>query len=92
MNDLRSASLQLDYEASKVRRVNVSSGVVTTLAGSVAGQADGVGSAAKLDAPYGVALNSLGTVAIIVRGALCGAPRITRLHLSMRMMLPPTPV
>lgn len=49
-----------DYYRSKIRRVT-STGVVTTLAGSgVDGNADGTGSSASFDSPYGIAVDSNG--------------------------------
>lgn len=55
-----------------VRKVVISSGLVTTFAGvvGVAGHADGVGTTATFSGPYGVALNAAGTVALVVRHSL----------------------
>jgi hypothetical protein len=50
-----------------VRRMNMSSGVVSTLAGHWERGAfqDGVGSAAGFNYPWGVALNAAGTIALV---------------------------
>lgn len=63
------ASEQVDNAASAVRRVSVSSGVVTLVAGQpgVAGYVDGVGTSSKFDGPYGIALASSGSFALVVR-------------------------
>ena len=50
-----------DYGSSKIRKVT-SSGVVTTLAGSVVGNSDGTGSSASFNWPSGVAVDSNGNV------------------------------
>ena len=59
-----------------VRRVTVSSGEVSTLAGKagVSGYADGVGTIAELNGPTGIAVDSAGTFALIVSvdGGLLG--------------------
>ncbi|EOD28686.1 hypothetical protein EMIHUDRAFT_49339, partial [Emiliania huxleyi CCMP1516] len=47
-----------DVDNHKIRRVEVATGAVTTLAGSgTVGSADGVGDAAEFDSPYGVAIS-----------------------------------
>lgn len=52
-----------DFDNHKVRKINVSSGVVSTLAGAgSAGSADGDAGAASLNGPFGVATLTDGTV------------------------------
>lgn len=53
-----------------IRRIDLASGVVTSLAGKrrETGNSDGVGTFAFLNEPRGVSLNALGTVAYVVRG------------------------
>lgn len=52
-----------------VRQIDVASGLVTTLAGTLtsSGYADGVGADVLFNSPYGVALQAAGTMAVIVR-------------------------
>lgn len=54
-----------------MRLLDLASGLVTTLAGGVggvtAGFVDGVGSAAGFWYPWGVAMDSAGTMAVVVR-------------------------
>ena len=60
---------QADQYNHALRLVNVSTGLVTTLAGNSTqstGHADGAGTAASFDCPVGVSLNSAGTLAIVV--------------------------
>ena len=57
-----------------MRRINLTSGLVTTLAGDTTslvgssnqGHSDGLGSDTSFDAPFGIAMNPLGTFAIVV--------------------------
>ena len=72
------APAQVDTANHLLRRVNVSSGAVTTLAGSPtqsSGHADGVGTAASFYYPYFVALDSAGAVAIVVSVCCEGCER-----------------
>ncbi len=59
--------LQADQFNHGIRHIDLSSGTVTTLAGGYGGgYADGVGSAAMLYVPMGVAMDAAGTFAIVV--------------------------
>ena len=69
-------AIAVDSQNSLLRRVNLSSGLVTTLAGNITGgsvgsnnqgHADGLGTSASFKFPVGVAVDSTGSVAIIVR-------------------------
>ena len=63
--------LQADSDNHLLRLVNLTSGLVTTLAGGAAsGRADGVGTAATFNNPRSVAVDAAGSTAIIVRGQL----------------------
>lgn len=63
--------MQADYCALNVRHIIVSSGLVTTLAGSSGtssyGASDGFRTAAQFSGPHDVAMDSVGTFAIVVR-------------------------
>lgn len=56
-----------------MRYIVLSSGVTTTLAGqpTSAGYADGAKTAALFNSPWGVAMNALGTLAVVVRKEVC---------------------
>lgn len=73
----RCALIQVDYSNHAFRRVDISTGVVTTVAGnpgpSNSGFNDGVGTAARFHIPIGAAMDKHGTVVIVVSGALAGA-------------------
>jgi streptogramin lyase len=57
-----------DYSGSVIRTIT-SAGVVTTLAGSgTEGSANGIGTAASFFLPYGVAVNSSGTLYVADNG------------------------
>ena len=60
--------MQVDQLNHLIRNVVISSRVVTTIAGTlgVSGSADGVGTASSFNYPWGVAVNPLGTIALIV--------------------------
>lgn len=55
-----------------VRRVSISSGLVTTLAGTagISGSLNAVGAAARFNAPVGVAVDAAGTFALVVSGVV----------------------
>lgn len=60
---------QADYKDHTMRFMILSSAVVSTLAGTagMSGVADGTGTAAYFNAPYGVAMDGPGTFVIVVR-------------------------
>ena len=63
----KSIPSQGDTNNQRIRYIDLASGLVTTLAGSGSvGTVDGVGSYAQFYDPTGVAINALGTFAIIV--------------------------
>lgn len=82
--------LQADWSNHLVRRVNLTSGLVITLAGNVSGaigsdnygHADGTRFAASFYFPWGVAVDALGVIAVIVRqeSECC---HVSRLHSSV---------
>ncbi|MBM4380459.1 MAG: hypothetical protein FJ086_14385, partial [Deltaproteobacteria bacterium] len=74
-----SAILLSDTFNAVLRRVDLSNGAVTTVAGRVQVQAtaDGVGTAARFQGPRGMAVNASGTVAYVADG-----PAIRRVDLS----------
>jgi hypothetical protein len=61
-------SVQADTYNNLIRRIDLSSGTVTTLAGVALspGSTDGAGPAARFYEPAGVAMDAAGTVAIVV--------------------------
>lgn len=59
---------QTDFANDIVRRIVVSSGAVTTLAGGpTSGSADGIGAAASFFYPGGAAMDAAATIALVVR-------------------------
>lgn len=65
-------TLQADTSNNLLRRVDLVTGLVTTLAGSPtqsAGHADGLGSLATFNYPLCVAMDGAGSIAIVVRRA-----------------------
>ena len=59
-------SPQADHFNNRIRRINVSTGTVTTLAGNSGGIADGVGTAASFGGPCSVAMDGAATLAVVV--------------------------
>lgn len=51
-----------DTGNNRIRKVRISDGQTTLIAGSSAGYADGTGSAAKFNTPWGITMNDVGTV------------------------------
>ena len=54
-----------DYSSSRLRRVDITTGATTTLAGSVAGFNDDVGTNAQFKLPWGVAIDPSGSFALV---------------------------
>lgn len=68
-------TLQADSNNHLLRRVNLTSDLVTTLAGSSSralGRADGVGTLASFYTPSDVAVDSTGLFAVVVRSEIWG--------------------
>jgi sugar lactone lactonase YvrE len=57
-----------DAENNRIRRITYPGGVVTTIAGSSGGFADGTGTAANFASPTGVAVTSTGVIVVIELG------------------------
>lgn len=75
-NSIRACTSQVDNSNHLLRRVVLASGVVSTIAGNLAlgsgpptnyGQTDGTGTAASFYYPVGVAVDSTGSLALVVR-------------------------
>lgn len=66
-----SVAPQADNSNNLLRRVNLTNGLVTTLAGGLGGTAygfaNGTGTAAAFHGPSGVAIDAAGSIAIVVR-------------------------
>jgi DNA-binding beta-propeller fold protein YncE len=58
-------ALVADTDNNRIRRVSIATGNVTTLAGSVDGYADGVGTQASFSYPFGVSISADGTFALV---------------------------
>ena len=67
-----SFALATDYGGHVIRRVNISSGAVSTISGTwgVSGYANGIGTNAKFYGPIGIALDGAGLVALVVCAGL----------------------
>lgn len=65
--------MQADETSQTIRRLDLESGVITTLAGDPTqppGYADGRGSQALFNAPTGIAMDAAGVNALVVRHAI----------------------
>lgn len=73
-----------------IRRIAIPTGAVTTLAGTggSAGSADGQGTTASFNYPYGVTMNAAGTFALVVRAAR-GVGQSNRLSVTGALCLTP---
>ena len=62
------SSVQVDTYNSLIRSLIVSTGLVTTIAGAIYqnGHADGSGSAATFNTPFGIAMDAAGALALVV--------------------------
>ena len=60
-----SFALVTDWWSHRVRRIEIATGAVTTLAGSSAGYADGAGTSALFNGPYGVAISPDANFALV---------------------------
>lgn len=60
--------IQTDIAGAVVRRLDFTSGSVTTIAGGTRGfvHADGVGSQAAFEGPSGISINAAGTEVVVV--------------------------
>ena len=68
--------LQADYYNHLIRRIVVSSGLVSALAGNTGGgSANGLGTTALFNLPHGIAMDPAGTIAVVVSGTLAGGGR-----------------
>ena len=69
LNSAGAVAIVVDTYNGLVRLIDVPTGVVSTVAGAVhiTGHADGTGSAATFQDPWGVAVNAAGTFALVVR-------------------------
>ena len=62
--------MQADSNNNLIRRIDLSSGTVTTLAGTAGttGHADGFGTTATFNKPSGIAMDAAGSFALVVSG------------------------
>ncbi|RZM30570.1 MAG: hypothetical protein EOO88_00295 [Pedobacter sp.] len=65
--DLQGNIIVADLGNRRIRKINVTSGAVTTVAGSTSGFAEGVGSAAKFENPNSVAVDAAGNIFVADR-------------------------
>lgn len=59
--------LQADGLGDRIRMIDLATAVVTTLAGSAVGYADGQGTLALFSNPSGISIDDAGTFAVVVR-------------------------
>lgn len=62
-----SVALVADTQNSRIRRIDISRGLVTTFAGNTTGYADGQGTSAQFNFTSSVAMDSAGGIAFVVR-------------------------
>ena len=69
--------MQADYANHVIRRIILSSGVVSTLAGVAgsAGSTNGIATNARFNSPEGITLDAAGTFAVVVRRSASGTMR-----------------
>ena len=53
-----------EYSAHRIRKVDIASGTVTTIAGTNRGSSDGIGTNAEFNYPYGLAMSQAGLLYI----------------------------
>ena len=75
MDAAGTVALVSDNQNSNIRKIDLTTGEVTTLAGQlgISAFADGIGTLAEFNAPFGVALTGSGSFALVVGRAVASA-------------------